>query len=220
MYRGKSVCLILCQTENKEGNRAREREGGYGGGGRDVGQAGGWRGMCACWYGQACACAGPQEACLCFALLLHKPAKRHPQMLVQHMCHCACVIADDFLAMEEDMGDEGGGADPNASYDYSQLAQALEHNEGAGGPSTSEPSDLSEADTSAEEPARDGDDLSEPESSSDDDDIMERALVGTDESEDEESADGSSSAGEQEDDGAGDWALTSLIKFKHNLPSG
>ena len=41
------------------------------------------------------------------------------------------VPADQFLAAEEDVGEEGGGANPNPDYDYSQLAAVLQHNESA-----------------------------------------------------------------------------------------
>ena len=34
--------------------------------------------------------------------------------------------ADDFLAEEEDVGEEGGGDDPNAYFDYGKLAEAIQ----------------------------------------------------------------------------------------------
>lgn len=37
-----------------------------------------------------------------------------------------CPFADDFLAVEEDEGEEGIGANPDEDYDYAQLAAAMD----------------------------------------------------------------------------------------------
>ena len=114
--------------------------------------------------------------------------------------------ADDFLAAEEDVGEEGGGANPNPDYDYNKLAEAL-HGNGSdessdGAPDAASAGDASElSDEDESIVGEDGDDAADETPSDDDDDgaIMERALVDTS---DDASSEGRLSDGGDDDDDA------------------
>ncbi|KAK9809457.1 hypothetical protein WJX73_009608 [Symbiochloris irregularis] len=122
---------------------------------------------------------------------------------------------DEFLAAEEDLGDEGGGADPNAGFDYSMLAQALQSDDKADslvGDDDSAPADANadSVDDSSDDDAEaglrafdvvdDDDDSAEDASAdeSDGDDVMDRALGDT--SAEDESAEDDDESLEIEDD--------------------